>query len=309
MFGRRLPVAGIVLCVILLLWGAAGTARAYAIDFEAYPDGYNVESIMDIPGVSFYGVAGWHVYAGGGFGIMTGNVITNFNHEGMPLTITFSAPQTNVSFKFGISYDLCQVSVNASLNGLNVYSATIPGSASGAPGLGVPGPWAEGVVTLNTAVDHINIHDYLCPGQTVAIDDLTSSASTSAPVFWQPHDHRLNPHPAAPAAAYCDEDRVTVYGLDEAQRGFHVFAVSLEEIQAIGREGPVPVGPRDPVVLRQEGRYALYRLPSGALMLVVAPGHDPGEVYTYTWDGCPMTWGETAVWDIATGGLRSWHRN
>lgn len=188
--------------------GAAGTARAYAIDFETYPAGTNVENIMDIPGVSFYGVAGWHVYdSGGGFNLMTGHVITNLGYGGnLPLTIHFDTPQSNVSFTFGTGYDLCQLVVNGSLNGQLVYSAIHHGSVNGA-NVGGFVPRTEGVVTItNSAVDYVSLHDNGCGGISVAVDDITSSAD-GVVVPWHPHDHRLNPHPAAPAAAYCDEDR------------------------------------------------------------------------------------------------------
>lgn len=118
-----------------------------------------------------------------------------------------------------------------------------------------------------------------------------SGGSANAP-FFNPDDGRVHADAGAPFAAYCTDWGLAVYGVNDQSRGYLVFSQTLAEI---GGEAPA-----ENTLLASSGDIRLYRLATGELQ-INAPLDELGKEYVLTWDGCPDSHSQAAIFDLVTG--------
>lgn len=102
-----------------------------------------------------------------------------------------------------------------------------------------------------------------------------SAAKVSLP--FAPHDGRLQPDAAAPAAVYCVSSGLQVYGIDSESQGHLVMSISKEALSANA--------PAENTLLDSVPGIALYHLTTGEFQINAT--QSDGKTYVLTWGGCP----------------------
>ncbi len=143
--------------------------------------------------------------------------------------------------------------------------------------------WSEGHASLAGPIDEVRM-----TANCFAIDHLRYYGPDGP---WDPGDDRLNPEPAAPAAAYCVDGSIHVYNRD----GVLAALATGRQIQAalLSDEANPLLAASD------DGQVQLYFLDgSGEYQMNVVNG---AELYVFRWLGCPMQHSVTEVFSTATG--------
>ncbi|MBI1277532.1 MAG: LysM peptidoglycan-binding domain-containing protein [Anaerolineaceae bacterium] len=163
--------------------------------------------------------------------------------------------------------------------------------------------WTRGTVSITDAINNPNkqlmvaIHADL--GRILVIDVIPrSTLLASCNGATAPNGNSQNPSftdgrvnnydSSASAAIYCQNNGVTVYGIDIQGKGYFAFSVSNITINSFGKPAQNVRLANGPSVFG--GNIELYLLTNGQLQLN-APGLPPdtSKLYTYIWDGCGST--------------------
>jgi hypothetical protein len=178
----------------------------------------------------------------------------------------------------------------------DVISATVvdnPGSATGIGAdisingsvVSTPGQTSNGsrtttVTAATSGTGSVFMYNNMGTGGTLSYTITISGPNCPDLTFT---DGRVNPQAWATAVIYCNDGAIEVYDVDLESKGQLLFVITPEEIAEVG----VPASNNALIESGNgvRGFVGVYRQASGDF-IVVAPDHQPGKDYTFTWAGC-----------------------